>query len=80
MTNTTTSTVQVIVGATLILAGMSVNAAPLGGLALLPLIGTIPVFFGIFGVQSPVCKVINKAVTAVQRQAERVIPENKQTA
>ena len=80
MTNTTTSIVQVLIGATLIVTGMSVNAAPLGGLALLPLIGAIPVFFGIFGVQSPACKLINKAVTAMKRQAEKVIPENKQTA
>jgi len=80
MANTTTSIVQVIVGATLILTGMSVNATPLGGLALLPLIGTIPLFFGIFGVQSPVCKLISKAVTAVQRQADKIIPENQQIA
>jgi len=80
MTNTTTSTVQVLIGAALIVTGMSVTAAPLGGLALLPLIGTIPVFFGIFGVQSPACRLINKAVTAVQRHAGKAVPQNRQTA
>ena len=80
MTNTTTSIMQVVIGTTLIVTGMSINAAPLGGLALLPLIGAIPVFFGIFGVQSPMCRLINKAITAVQHQAEKVIPANKQAA
>ena len=80
MTNTTTSIVQVAVGATLILTAMSVNVAPLGALALLPLIGIIPIFLGLFGVQSPACKLINKAASAVKRQAEKVIPENKQAA
>ena len=80
MTNTTASIIQVLVGATLILTAMSVNAAPLGGLALLPLIGAIPVFFGLFGVQSPACKLITKAVSAAQNQAAKVLPKAKQVA
>lgn len=80
MTNTTASVIQVLVGATLIITAMSVNAAPLGGLALLPLIGAIPVFFGLFGVQSPACKLITKAVSLAQSQAVRVLPKAKQVA
>ena len=80
MTNTTASIVQIAIGSALIITAMSVNAAPLGGLALLPLIGTIPVFFGIFGVQSPACKLIDKAVSAAHKQADKVLPKAKKVA
>lgn len=80
MTNKTASIFQVLVGSALIITAMSVSAAPLGGLALLPLIGAIPVFFGIFGVQSPACKLVTKAASAVQNQATKVLPKAKQVA
>ena len=66
MNNKVSSIFQVLVGSILIIIGMTVNATPLGGFALLPLIGIVPVLFGLYGVQSPMCKLVTKAVNSVR--------------
>lgn len=73
MTNNVTNIVQVAVGSALILFAMLSNAAPLGGLAVLPLIGIVPIIFGLYGIQSPVCRLVTKAVSAVRKQADNVV-------
>ena len=73
MNNKVASVFQVLVGSTLILIGMTVNAALLGGLAVLPLIGIVPILFGLYGVQSPMCKLVTKSVNALRKQAERTV-------
>lgn len=73
MTNNVTNVVQVVVGSGLILFAMLSNATPLGGLALLPLIGIVPIILGLYGVQSPVCRLVTKAVNAARKQTENVV-------
>lgn len=73
MSNKVTNVFQVLVGAVLIGTGMTVNATPLGGFALLPLIGIVPVLFGLYGVQSPVCKLVTKAVRSVRKAADDTV-------
>ena len=73
MTNSVTNVAQVAVGSGLILFAMLSNAAPLGGLALLPLIGIVPIIFGLYGVQSPVCRLVTKAVNAARKQTENAV-------
>ena len=73
MTNNVTNVAQVAVGSALILFAMLSSATPLGGLAVLPLIGIVPVIFGLYGVQSPVCRLVTKAVNAARKQSENVV-------
>lgn len=74
------SVFQVFVGSVLILIGMTVNATPLGGYALLPLIGIVPVLFGLYGVESPMCRLVTKAVNSVRKQNADVLEGKKQPA
>ena len=74
MTNKLTSAVQVIIGSILIGITMSVSAAPLGGYAVLPLIAIVPILFGLYGVQSPVCKLVTGAVSRVKKASDRSLP------
>lgn len=65
-----TSIAEVVVGSTLIGITMTTSAAPLGGLAVLPLIGIVPILFGIYGVDTPVCTAVSKAY---HRAHDRVV-------
>lgn len=50
------------IGAVLIVFTMLVPAAPLGWLAVLPLLGTLPIFAGMFG-YDPVSGYVRKEIT-----------------
>ena len=80
MMNKLTSVFQVLVGSVLIGIGMTVNATPLGGYAVLPLIGVVPILFGLYGVQSPMCRLVTKAVTSMRKKNSEVLESKKQPA
>lgn len=61
MSISATNIAEVLVGSALIGITMTTSTAPLGGLAVLPLIGIVPILFGIYGVQTPILKPIGKA-------------------
>ena len=64
---TTTQRVnRCMIGAVLILGTMAAPVAPLGWLAVLPLIATLPVFAGMFGVD-PVSKIISHEFHQISR-------------
>jgi hypothetical protein len=75
-----TSVFQVLVGSVLIGIGMTVSATPLGGYAVLPLIGIVPILFGLYGVQSPMCRLVTKAVNSVRKQNAAVLGSKRQPA
>ena len=77
MTNKFTSVFQVLVGSTLIGIAMTVNVTPLGGFAILPLIGIVPILFGLYGVQSPMCKLVNKAVGIARKNSADTLVAGK---
>lgn len=72
-----TNVVEVLVGATLIGITMTTSATPLGGFAVLPLIGIVPILFGIYGVQTPVLKSVSRAYHYVREQAAHAIEKIK---
>lgn len=78
--NKVTSIIQVLVGSVLIGIGMTVNATPLGGFAVLPLIGIVPMLFGLYGVQSPMCRLVTKAVNSVRKQNVAALEARKHPA
>lgn len=73
MDNKVASIFQVLVGSTFILIAMLVDVAPLGGLAILPLIGIVPILFGLYGVQSPLCKIVTRSVNAIRKHSENKV-------
>ena len=68
---------NVVVGSGLIVATMVASAAPLGGLAVLPLIGATLVLVGVYG-ESPISGLATKAASAAKSRlatgASRVHP------
>jgi len=63
---------RIVIGTGLIVFGMAVNVAPLGLLALIPLVATYPIFSGIYG-YDPVTHWIVKEFHAVVRASEHVL-------
>ena len=57
---------RIILGAVLILVAMLTPTTPLGWIAVLPLVGTLPVFAGIFGFD-PVSGFIRKEIQKISR-------------
>ena len=71
---------EVLVGSVLIGITMTTSATPLGGLAVLPLIGIVPILFGIYGVQTPILKPISKAYHYVREHAVHAIVKIKHSS
>ena len=59
--NTIERTNRVVIGAIMILFTMLTPVAPLGWFAVLPLLGTLPIFAGMYGID-PVSKLVRKEV------------------
>lgn len=72
-----TNIVEVLVGAALIGITMTTSATPLGGFAVLPLIGIVPILFGIYGVQTPILKTVSKGYHYVREHAVHAIEKIK---
>lgn len=72
-----TNIAEVLIGSALIGFTMTTSVTPLGGLAVLPLIGIIPIIFGIYGVQTPLLKPISKAYHYVRDHAVHVVEKIK---
>lgn len=64
MNNTINRIANVVVGSGLIVATMAASTAPLGALAVLPLIGAALVLVGVSG-ESPVSRIASKASNLV---------------
>ena len=68
MSTRATNIAEVLIGSALIGITMTSSATPLGGLAVLPLIGIVPILFGIYGVQTPILKPVSRAYHYVREQ------------
>ena len=77
MTTRATNIVEVLIGSALIGITMTTSTAPLGALAVLPLIGIVPILFGIYGVQTPVLKLASNAYHYVRDHAVHAIEKIK---
>lgn len=77
MSNRATNIAEVLIGSALIGITMTTSAAPLGGLAVLPLIGIVPIIFGIYGVQTPLVKPLSRAYHYAHDQAVHAIDKIK---
>lgn len=77
MSSRVTNIVEVLIGSALIGITMTTSTAPLGGLAVLPLIGIVPIIFGIYGIQTPLLKPLNRAYHYVGEQAVHAIDKIK---
>lgn len=77
MSNRVANIAEVLVGSTLIGITMTTSAAPLGGLAVLPLVGIVPIIFGIYGVQTPLVAPVRKAYHYVRNHAVDAIEKIK---
>ena len=72
--------VEVLIGSALIGITMTSSATPLGGLAVLPLIGIVPILFGIYGVQTPILKPVSKAYHYVREHAVHTVEKIKHSS
>ena len=72
--------VEVLIGSALIGITMTSSATPLGGLAVLPLIGIVPILFGIYGVQTPILKPVSKAYHYVREHAVHAVEKIKHSS
>ena len=77
MSNRVANIAEVLIGSTLIGITMTTSAAPLGGLAVLPLIGIVPIIFGIYGVQISLVKPLNRAYHYVWDNAVHAVEKIK---
>ena len=77
MSNRAANIAEVLIGSTLIGITMTTSAAPLGGLAVLPLIGIVPIIFGIYGVQISLVKPLNRAYHHVRDHAVHTVEKIK---
>ena len=77
MSNKATNIADVLIGSALIGFTMTTSVTPLGGLAVLPLIGIVPIIFGIYGVQTPLVKPLSRAYHYVHEHAVHAIEKVK---
>lgn len=77
MTHLATRVFQILLGSTLIATSLFAGSGALGAMAVLPLIGIVPILFGLYGVQTPACKLVNKTVEAVHKHGKSLVPETK---
>lgn len=80
MKHTATNIVEVLIGSTLIGITMTASATPLGGLAVLPLIGIVPILFGLFGVHFPSRKLVARTFSHLREQTVHTIEKLKHSS
>jgi hypothetical protein len=80
MKHTATNIVEIAIGTTLILITMTTSATPLGGLAVLPLIGIVPILFGLFGVHFPSRKLVARTFSHLREQTVHAVERIKHSS